>query len=90
LVLHEWKSRQAEACPTKNYNRGDDLSGQKKFGIFSAMLIALLSCVNLAAQSAGEIVKVDPGLSALIPADARVEKVADGFGFVEGPVWVHN
>jgi gluconolactonase len=66
------------------------LPGQKKFGFFAAIIIALISCVNLAAQSGGEIVKVDPGLSALIAGDARVEKVADGFGFVEGPVWVHN
>ena len=24
----------------------------------------------------------------IIPADAKVEKLADGFGFTEGPVWV--
>jgi gluconolactonase len=31
---------------------------------------------------------VDPGLDAIVPADARLEKVADGFEFIEGPVWV--
>ena len=35
----------------------------------------------------GEIVRVDPGLDALIPASATIEKLADGFAFIEGPVW---
>jgi gluconolactonase len=66
------------------------LLGPKYLRIFPLTLIALVSCVNLAAQSSGEIVKFDPGLSALISTDAHVEKMADGFGFVEGPVWVHH
>ena len=35
----------------------------------------------------GEIVRVDPRIDGLIPADATIEKVADGFTFIEGPVW---
>lgn len=35
-----------------------------------------------------EIVRVDPGLDDIIPAGARIEKLADGFLFTEGPVWV--
>lgn len=35
----------------------------------------------------GEIQRVDPGVDALVPADAVVEKLADGFAFIEGPVW---
>src|SRR5215212_8659574 len=33
------------------------------------------------------IVRLDPALDALLPSDARVEKVADGFAFTEGPLW---
>ena len=51
---------------------------------------ALLAAVALSAQNAGQIIRLDPSLDALIPAGAQIEKVADGFGFVEGPVWVHN
>ena len=40
-----------------------------------------------AAPAVGEIVRVDPALDGLLAPDARVEKVATGFGFTEGPVW---
>jgi gluconolactonase len=36
---------------------------------------------------AGEVLRLDPGLDAVVPAEARIEKVAEGFTFVEGPVW---
>jgi gluconolactonase len=35
-----------------------------------------------------EVERLDEGLDAVLPANARVEKLADGFDFVEGPVWV--
>lgn len=38
----------------------------------------------------GEILRVDPRLDALIPAEAKIEKLADGFVFIEGPVWDRN
>ena len=36
---------------------------------------------------AGTILRVDPRFDALVPVDARIEKLADGFVFTEGPVW---
>jgi gluconolactonase len=41
------------------------------------------------AQNYGEVLRVDPAADAIVPADAVVEKVGDGFGFLEGPIWVH-
>jgi gluconolactonase len=38
-------------------------------------------------RSEGTIVKRDPGIDAILPEDARIEKIADGFEFTEGPVW---
>jgi gluconolactonase len=35
----------------------------------------------------GEVVRLDPALDAIVPAGARIEKVAQGFTFTEGPVW---
>jgi gluconolactonase len=35
-----------------------------------------------------EIVRRDPSLDTLVAPDARLEKLADGFLFTEGPVWV--
>jgi len=38
----------------------------------------------------GEVVRLDPALDAIVPADATVEQLADGFIFLEGPVWVRD
>ena len=38
--------------------------------------------------SAGSVVEKDPGLKAIVPSDAKIEKLADGFIFTEGPIWV--
>src|SRR5437879_2639767 len=42
------------------------------------------------AQDSGEIVRLDPAADAMIPSDAKVEKVSGGFGFLEGPIWIHE
>lgn len=42
------------------------------------------------ASDAGTIERLDPDLDALIAPDAAIEKVADGFTFIEGPVWVSD
>ena len=34
-----------------------------------------------------EIVRMDPALDAVIAPGSQIEKVADGFGFTEGPMW---
>lgn len=36
----------------------------------------------------GQVYRADPGLDALVPENAMIEKVAGGFMFIEGPVWV--
>jgi gluconolactonase len=38
--------------------------------------------------SFGSIERLDPGLDKLLPADAKLETLAEGFDWVEGPVWV--
>jgi streptogramin lyase len=50
--------------------------------------VLLASAPALRAQEAGgEILRLDPGFDTIAPADARVEKVAGGFQFTEGPLW---
>ena len=40
------------------------------------------------AQAAGSrIDRLDPAFDALVPRDAKVEKLAEGFAWTEGPVW---
>lgn len=41
-------------------------------------------------QTPGRVVKLDPALDAIVAENAAVEKVAGGFGFVEGPVWTRD
>jgi gluconolactonase len=36
----------------------------------------------------GSISRLDPALDKLIPVDAKLEKLAEGFDWTEGPVWV--
>lgn len=37
---------------------------------------------------AGTIVRIDPIFDELVPGDAVIERLADGFGFTEGPHWI--
>ncbi len=36
----------------------------------------------------GSVLRLDPALDALVPKDAKIEKLADGFKFIEGPLWL--
>ena len=37
-----------------------------------------------------KIVRIDPALDAIVSPDAKIEKLAGGFLFTEGPVWVRD
>ncbi len=59
-----------------------------------ALILAVTSCFGgalLKAQNATAptpaIVRLDPRFDELVPRDAVIEKIADGFDWVEGPVW---
>ncbi|MBV9305822.1 MAG: SMP-30/gluconolactonase/LRE family protein [Acidobacteriaceae bacterium] len=65
---------------------------------FSLVTVAaLLGAVSCAAfysareatepSNAGTILRLDPSLDKLIPASAKIEKLATGFQFTEGPLW---
>ncbi|RDB06354.1 SMP-30/gluconolactonase/LRE family protein [Runella aurantiaca] len=61
---------------------------------------ALLICTWLVGQSAlfaqssfpalGKVVRIDPQLDALIASDAKIEVLASGFVWAEGPVWIKD
>jgi gluconolactonase len=61
------------------------------------MLLAAIGAVGVGALAAadtptyetmGSIERRDPRLDTLIPTTAKLEKLADGFDWAEGPVWV--
>jgi gluconolactonase len=61
-----------------------------------ALTALLASLIHVGSDSAAEsqthainakIVWLDPRFDKLVPPDAKLEKIADGFTWVEGPVW---
>ena len=64
-------------------------------GVLLAVLVQSLSVMD--AGAAGAVVdpavpvkvdRMDAGMDAIVPADAMIERVATGFTWVEGPVWI--
>jgi len=51
-------------------------------------VVTLGACSNGAGGAAGRVERLDDALNRLIPDDAEVERMATGFRFVEGPLWV--
>jgi gluconolactonase len=41
-------------------------------------------------DSPGGVTRLDPAIDRIVPPNARIEKLAGGFGFLEGPVWVRD
>ncbi|HEX5480990.1 MAG TPA: SMP-30/gluconolactonase/LRE family protein [Terriglobia bacterium] len=62
--------------------------------ITSIVLLILLESMLGAAlvwcQNSPTIEKLDPALGQIVPANAKIERVAGGFKWVEGPVWIHS
>jgi gluconolactonase len=42
----------------------------------------------LAAETVGKVTRYSPALDSIIAPDAKIEKLADGFTWSEGPVWI--
>ena len=53
---------------------------------------AACTSVDAAADSPGigRIHAFDPAFNAIVPPDARIEKIADGFTWSEGPTWIRD
>ncbi len=64
---------------------------------FAALVLTLPAALHptpMAAQApeppASSIVRLDPALDKLLAPDAKVERLATGFNFLEGPQWRHG
>jgi gluconolactonase len=63
-----------------------------KTAIAAAGIILSIGGFGAAAPEAvtageGSILRLDPAFDALVPKNARIEKLAGGFTFIEGPLW---
>jgi gluconolactonase len=68
----------------------------RKFSIWLSVTLGALATLQIlvdfgnsmgTSPSSVNIVRLDPRLNAIVPENAIVEKLADGFSWVEGPVW---
>ena len=64
---------------------------QLKDTILLILGIAISGCATTDGfTTVGTVERSSESLAALVPANARIEKLADGFEWSEGPVWVSN
>lgn len=61
-----------------------------KTPIFVIIILVLLSFASLQTQPTEQIIRLSKAIDEIVPPDARIEEVATGFGFTEGPVWLHE
>jgi gluconolactonase len=55
------------------------------------LLLILIPALTIAqAQNWNFVARLNPLLDDIVPVDAKVEKLVDNFGFLEGPVWVRK
>ncbi len=54
---------------------------------FLPFLLAPLAAFAADYPTIGSIERLDPALDALLPPEAKIEKLAEGFTWAEGPVW---
>ena len=58
--------------------------------IVLTLLATATPCFSAAPETFGQIERLDPRFDELIPPDAKLEKLAEGFQWSEGPVWVDD
>ena len=59
--------------------------------LITLTLLAITTpCLSAEPETFGQIERLDPRFDALIPPDAKLEKLAQGFEWSEGPVWVDD
>lgn len=68
----------------------ENYSGSRTVACTVVVVVLLLGSTNTssAQQTIGEIIRVDSKFDELVPPDAEIEVLADGFDWSEGPVWV--
>ena len=74
-----------------NYFEHFKLNWQALLGIIAILGgSSAANCQTGAAEPQGIIERIDSKLDAIIKKDAKVEVIANGFTWVEGPVWIES
>jgi gluconolactonase len=67
------------------------MSGLSRCPLLIALIVSSTGAAAADSYPAiGTIERLDPKLDVYIPKDAKIEKLADGFEWAEGPVWVRD
>ncbi|MFZ5830193.1 MAG: SMP-30/gluconolactonase/LRE family protein [Planctomycetota bacterium] len=73
------------------------MHGRSRLFAFVVLLLAAVSVPALVARAGepqsstvGSIVRLDPRFDELVPPDVVIEKLAEGFNWSEGPVWIDD
>jgi gluconolactonase len=54
---------------------------------WACSVVLALAAPSTSAQTIGRVERLDPALDALVPPNAVIEKLGEGFDWTEGPVW---
>ena len=54
------------------------------------LFVSAISCTQKEVKTLGSIERIDPELDALVNSDAKVEIIAEGFDWSEGPLWLES
>jgi gluconolactonase len=91
-----WGSYSRAAREHNGFGVYEVLGMRPVFAPTTCLIVALLALLvphsggaqTATPAGAGAIIRVDPRFDALVPAGATIEKVVEGFVFLEGPVWI--
>jgi gluconolactonase len=54
------------------------------------IVVILFNCQSKKSKSIGSIERLDPSLDEIISKDAKIEVIAEGFEWSEGPLWIED
>lgn len=62
----------------------------KIIALLSGLLLAAGAYAQQSYPTIGQVVRLSPAFDELVPKDAKIEVLASGFEWTEGPAWVRN
>ena len=63
---------------------------RRTFALFACAILAAAQSAQPVRPTIGEVVRLDDRINELIAPDAKIEVLASGFAWSEGPVWVRD
>ena len=76
----------ASRLPTMIHN----MKTLRRAGLWAPLVLATACAWPDQGTGAGGVLRIDPRVDDLVAPGARIEKLADGFVFTEGPVWIED